>query len=108
MTLAGNARAQQTPAAKTEQAPAAKSQNDVALKTQKEKASYAIGLNIGRSLQSDSVDVDPDILLQGLRDALAGSEPLLTDDEAKEALAAGKNASRRRDEPEARRSISGC
>jgi FKBP-type peptidyl-prolyl cis-trans isomerase FklB len=88
MTLAGNARAQQTPAAKTEQAPAAKSQNDVALKTQKEKASYAIGLNIGRSLQSDSVDVDPDILLQGLRDALAGSEPLLTDDEAKEALSA--------------------
>ena len=88
MILAGHARAQQTPAAKTGQAPAAKSQNDVALKTQKDKASYAIGLNIGRSLQKDSVDVDPDILLQGLKDALAGGKPLLSDDEMKAALTA--------------------
>ncbi|MBZ5697362.1 MAG: FKBP-type peptidyl-prolyl cis-trans isomerase [Acidobacteriia bacterium] len=88
MILAGNARAQQTPAAKTGQAPAAKSQNEVALKTQKDKASYAIGLNIGRSLQKDSVDVDPDILLQGLKDALAGGKSLLSDDEMKAALTA--------------------
>ena len=34
------------------------------------------------------MDVDPDILLQGLKDALAGGKSLLTDDEAKAALTA--------------------
>ncbi len=109
--LLGNAQAQQTPAstpppkapaAKTGQAPAAKpsstaakapataarTQSAPALKTQKEKASYAIGMNIGKSLQKDSVDVDPNFLLRGLKDGLAGSKPLLTDDEAKAALTA--------------------
>lgn len=111
MMLLGNAQAQQTPAstpppkapaAKTGQAPAAKTpstaaktpataaktQSAPALKTQKEKASYAIGMNIGKSLQKDSVDVDPNSFLRGLKDGLAGSKPLLTDDEAKAALTA--------------------
>src|ERR1019366_4952178 len=80
--------ASQAPAAETGQAAAAKSQNDVTLKTPKDKASYVIGMNIGKNLQKDSVDVDPDILLQGIKDALAGGKSLLTDDEAKAALSA--------------------
>ncbi|HMD96410.1 MAG TPA: FKBP-type peptidyl-prolyl cis-trans isomerase [Terriglobia bacterium] len=58
------------------------------LKTPKDKASYAIGLSIGKSLQRDAVDVDPNILLRGIKDSLAGGKTLLTDDEAKAALAA--------------------
>jgi FKBP-type peptidyl-prolyl cis-trans isomerase FklB len=58
------------------------------LKTDKDKASYAIGLNVGRNLHRDSVDVNVAALLQGLRDALADRKPLLTDDEAKAALTA--------------------
>jgi FKBP-type peptidyl-prolyl cis-trans isomerase FklB len=58
------------------------------LTTQKQKASYAIGLNIGKSMHKDSVDVDPSILLRGLRDGLAGTKPLLTDDEARAAMVA--------------------
>jgi FKBP-type peptidyl-prolyl cis-trans isomerase FklB len=91
---AAAAKAPQAPAAKTPQAaaagkaPAAKSQSALALKTPKDKASYAIGLNIGKSLHKDSVDVDPNILAQGIKDALAGSKPLLTDDEAKAAMVA--------------------
>ena len=109
MMLLGNATAQQTPAAKAPQSPAgntstaktgqapatetgqaaaAKSRNDAALKTQKDKTSYAIGMNIGKNLQMDSVDVDPNILLQGIKDALAGDKSLLTDDEAKATLGA--------------------
>jgi FKBP-type peptidyl-prolyl cis-trans isomerase FklB len=97
--LLGNALAQQTPAstpapattAKTTSAPvktaapkpAAKSAAvPLVLKTQKEKASYAIGLNlgsnIGKSLHQDSVDIDPNILARGLKDGLAGNKPLLT------------------------------
>jgi FKBP-type peptidyl-prolyl cis-trans isomerase len=45
-------------------------------------------MNIGRGLHRDSVDVDPNILLQGLKDALGGGKALLTDDEAKAALTA--------------------
>jgi FKBP-type peptidyl-prolyl cis-trans isomerase FklB len=115
MVMAGNARAQQTPAAnpsatppakakpaakspaasasKTEKtpaaaakAPAAKSQSAVSLDSPKAKASYAIGLNIGKGMSKSSVDVDPDILMQGLRDGLSGGKALMTDEEIKTEL----------------------
>jgi len=56
------------------------------LKTQKEKASYAIGANIGKGLHRDAVDIDPALLQRGIRDALAGGKLALTDDEMKAAL----------------------
>jgi FKBP-type peptidyl-prolyl cis-trans isomerase FklB len=90
------AKAQKAPAAKPKQTPAAKSQGVLALKTQKEKASYAIGLNIGKSLHKDSVDVDPNILLRGLKDALAGGKTLLTDEEAKAAMIVLQNDLRKK------------
>jgi FKBP-type peptidyl-prolyl cis-trans isomerase FklB len=72
-----------TPAAKPGR-PAAKA--PLTLKTQKEKASYAIGMSVGKGLHKDQVDVDPAILVRGLRDALAGGKLLLTEDEAKAAI----------------------
>ena len=113
-TMLGTARAQQTPApapapapaAKTPQspapkapapktgsatdgkAPAAKSQSPTTLNTPKDKLSYAIGLNIGRSLEKDAIEVDPEIVAQGFKDALAGGKTLLTDEEAKAAIVA--------------------
>ena len=83
--------AAKTPAAKTGQATAAgkaPATKTMALTTPKDKASYAIGMNIARGLHRDSVDVDPNILLQGLKDVLAGGKTLMTDDEAKAALTA--------------------
>ena len=53
------------------------------MKTDKDKESYAIGLNIGKSIHRDGVDVDPNILSRGLKDALSSAKPALTDDEAK-------------------------
>ena len=76
----------QTPAAKPGAATAAKTGAPFTLKTQKDKASYAIGMNIGRNLKKDSVDVDPAVMLRGLKDALAGGKLLMTDEEAKTAL----------------------
>jgi FKBP-type peptidyl-prolyl cis-trans isomerase FklB len=55
----------------------------VVLKTDKDKQSYAIGMNIGKSIHRDGVDVDPNILLRGMKDALAGGKTVMTDDEAK-------------------------
>jgi FKBP-type peptidyl-prolyl cis-trans isomerase len=61
-------------------------------KTQKEKLSYAIGLTVGRGLTSnlhrDSVDVDTDTLMQGIKDGLAGGKALMPDEEAKAAISA--------------------
>jgi FKBP-type peptidyl-prolyl cis-trans isomerase len=53
------------------------------LKTDKDKQSYAIGMNIGKSIHRDGVDVDPNILLRGMKDAIAGGKTVLSDEEAK-------------------------
>jgi FKBP-type peptidyl-prolyl cis-trans isomerase len=46
-----------------------------------DRASYAIGLNLGRSLKTNEIQANPDLLLQGIRDGLSGSQALLTDEE---------------------------
>lgn len=104
MMLAGNALAQQAPAAtpatpakpatgatKASTATGTKRKATAAtaplvLTTPKQKASYAIGTSIGRKLHDDELDVDPAILLRGLKDAQAGKKPQLTDDEMRTAL----------------------
>jgi FKBP-type peptidyl-prolyl cis-trans isomerase FklB len=112
MMLLGNAPAQQTPAATTTQpasaAPAtqaapAKTPSAAAkkpattakpaaapltLKTQKQKASYALGMKIGGDLKRQGVSpsVDAALTARGLKDALAGTKPLLTEEEEKTAL----------------------
>ncbi len=112
MILLGLAQAQQTPPASATKAPpptssqapavkttpkppAAKTGSATArtpvpftLKTQKDKTSYAIGMNMGKGMRKDSVEVDPNILLRGMKDGLAGGKTLMTDDEARAAMVA--------------------
>lgn len=59
-----------------------------ALKSQKDKVSYSIGLDIGNSMKKQSVDVDPDILARGVKDALSGKQPLLSEKEMQETMTA--------------------
>ncbi len=80
------AKTSQTPASKTGAAAKAKTPAPLTLNTQNQKVSYAIGMNIGRNLKRDSIDIDSAIFLRGMKDALAGNKLLLTDDEAKSAL----------------------
>jgi FKBP-type peptidyl-prolyl cis-trans isomerase FklB len=60
------------------------------LNTEKEKASYAIGMNIGKSvaenMKKEGVDVSKELLLRGMKDGLDGNKPLLTDEEARDVL----------------------
>ena len=110
MMLLGNALAQQTPAANPQQPPAAKAQaaspagaqkapaaktgpatkprtqSVLTLKTQKDKLSYALGMNLGSNLHKETVEVDPAIVLRGLKDGLASGKTLLTEDEARTTL----------------------
>ena len=65
-----------------------KSATTLTLKTQKEKASYALGMNMGSNLKRQGVQghVDPAIAARGFKDALAGNKSLLTDDETRTVL----------------------
>ncbi len=60
------------------------------LKNLKDKVSYAIGLNIGRNMMRDGVDIDADLLASGIKAALSEktAKPLLTEDQIREVIVA--------------------
>jgi FKBP-type peptidyl-prolyl cis-trans isomerase len=79
----------QTPTTTTKKAPVtSKTATALTLKTPKEKASYALGMKIGGDLRRQGVSesLDPAIAARGLKDALAGTKPLLTEDEERALL----------------------
>src|SRR5208283_2950450 len=123
MMLAGDGYAQQTPAstpaattpaapaattpkaATTAKAPvkktatAAKSAEPPALTTRKDKFSYALGMNIGSglgaNLKKQSVEVDWNLVAQGMKDAAESKKTRLTDEEAKAVLTEVQNEVRK-------------
>ena len=56
------------------------------LKTEKDRISYSIGMDIGNNFKKQSLDIDPDILTKGIKDALSGSKPLMTEKETIETM----------------------
>jgi FKBP-type peptidyl-prolyl cis-trans isomerase FklB len=70
------------------------------LKTEKEKESYALGMNVGKSLKKDGVDIDPKIVARGIADILAGGKTVLTDEDARAALVRLQNGVRQRQQAE--------
>jgi FKBP-type peptidyl-prolyl cis-trans isomerase FklB len=52
------------------------------LTTPKEKASYAIGMEMGNSLTKNGIDINPDLLTKAIKDVLTGQKTQLTDQEA--------------------------
>ena len=63
-------------------------QEPAGLKTQKDRTSYALGMDLANSLKKQSIDVDPALFSQGLRDVLGSSKTLLTEEEVRTILAA--------------------
>lgn len=59
---------------------------DSILKTDKDKASYSIGMDIGRNFKQKGVEINPEALLIGLKDSMAGGKTLITEAEARQAL----------------------
>src|SRR5215472_4979320 len=51
-----------------------------------DKASYAIGMSIGRDFHDRGLAVSPDPMIAGLKDALTGAEPRVPEQDRKEAL----------------------
>lgn len=57
------------------------------LKTSKDKVSYSIGLDIGKTLKRQSIEINEDALLQGVKDAIKkDSLYLLTDAEIRQTM----------------------
>ncbi|PZP25565.1 MULTISPECIES: FKBP-type peptidyl-prolyl cis-trans isomerase [Pseudomonas] len=64
------------------------SQTSVKLETPAQKASYGIGLNMGKSLAQEGMDdLDSKAVAQGIEDAIGKKEPRLKDEELIEAFA---------------------
>ena len=61
---------------------------NLVLKNQKDKVSYIIGIDIGKNLKNQSIDIDPDILARGIKDVISGKKPLMTEQEVQETTAA--------------------
>ncbi len=65
-----------------------KNGEEITLQTKKDSVSYSIGMNIGTNMKSQQEDVDPDILVLGIKDVITGEKPKLTDEEAKKVMMA--------------------
>jgi FKBP-type peptidyl-prolyl cis-trans isomerase FklB len=61
---------------------------DTALKSQRDKVSYTIGVYSGNNLKQQAIDIDPDIMVKGIKDSLSGEKALLTDQEMREVMSA--------------------
>jgi len=59
----------------------ANSAPELKLDTQKNRISYTIGVNIGQDFKTQNMDVDPDLLLMGIKDSMSGKELQLTEEE---------------------------
>jgi FKBP-type peptidyl-prolyl cis-trans isomerase len=57
-------------------------------KTQKEKVSYAIGMEMGKGVKVQGIEVDPAIMMQGLKDALSGGKPQMSEEELRQVMTA--------------------
>ncbi|HEY5912831.1 MAG TPA: FKBP-type peptidyl-prolyl cis-trans isomerase [Verrucomicrobiae bacterium] len=66
------------------------------LKTQKDKDSYAVGADLARNLKRRGVQMEPEALLQGMRDGLSGQKLLMTEDDLQETLRAVQNEARQK------------
>ena len=55
-------------------------------KDEREKASYSLGMNVGKYIRNNHLDLDIDTIAQTIRDMQAGKEPKLTDQQAMETM----------------------
>jgi FKBP-type peptidyl-prolyl cis-trans isomerase len=59
---------------------------DDAFKNDKDQVSYSMGVDIGRNLHKQDIDVNPDVVLKGLKDGIAGGALKMTDAQMETAM----------------------
>jgi FKBP-type peptidyl-prolyl cis-trans isomerase FklB len=63
-------------------------QDKAQLKDQKDKASYSIGYDMGETAKKQKIELNPDALMSGLKDALAGKEASLSKEDREKTMQA--------------------
>src|SRR3954468_4521774 len=58
------------------------------LKDEKDKISYGYGMEIGKNLKRQGIEINPDLLAQGLKAQLNGDKTLMTEDEVHQTMMA--------------------
>ena len=58
------------------------------LTTEKDKVSYIIGTDIAKNLKKQGIDIDPELLFKGLKDAFTDQKLLLSDEEIQQIMTA--------------------
>jgi FKBP-type peptidyl-prolyl cis-trans isomerase FklB len=67
------------------------------LKDLKDRVSYSIGMNIGRDFKMQKLDINPDLVAQGIKDEMSG-KVLMTQEDVKKALDEFKTQMRAKNE----------
>jgi FKBP-type peptidyl-prolyl cis-trans isomerase len=76
--------------------PARKSAPAPPPQTPQERTGYALGLDIGRMIKARAIDADLTFLSRGIRDALSGAKPAMSDKEIQEAIHSAQKESQGR------------
>jgi FKBP-type peptidyl-prolyl cis-trans isomerase FklB len=56
------------------------------LKNENDKISYSVGYQVGGDFRRQGVELDPDLLVKGMQDAMSGGKPLMTQEEMNKTL----------------------
>ena len=56
------------------------------IKTENDKLNYWIGVEVARSFKQQGIEVNPDIVIKGLKDELSGADLLMTEDDLRETI----------------------
>ncbi len=56
------------------------------IEDEKEKINYSVGYQIGGDFKRQGIDLRPEFVVEGIRDALSGTEPRMTSQEMRKTL----------------------
>lgn len=59
--------------------------------TKKDKLSYSLGMDLGHQFRRMSLDIDPALFLQGLKDALSGNKSAMSEEEIRKSISEMQN-----------------
>lgn len=65
-------------------------------KTDQDKINYGIGVQIARNFKSQGVEINPDMVMRGLKDAVSGEKLLIPEKELRKMMMAFQNELRER------------
>ncbi len=68
----------------------------VKIVTQADKESYGIGVGVARNFRNQGIDVELEVMIQGIRDAIGGGKLLMTEDELSATMTAYTEALRQK------------